>query len=45
MPALQKISPFLGFDSQVEYAVKPCISIFPNSKIISRDSMGAQPPA
>lgn len=34
MPTLQKISPFLWFDSQAEEAAEFYISIFPDSKIV-----------
>lgn len=42
MPVLQKISPFLWFDGQVEDAVKLYTSIFPDSRIISLNPMSAQ---
>lgn len=42
MPTVQKISPFLWFDGQVEEAVKLYTSIFPNSKILSLNPMSAQ---
>lgn len=42
MPAVQKISPFLWFDGQVEEAVQFYTSIFPDSKIVSLNPTSAQ---